>query len=93
MAIIPNLVLFLLSSITVVSLIHSKVVMGKVPQSVSWAGLREEILSKTRACIRELTAELRTLNLGYEKVRDHFSPYPALLMVSFCSSIKKVYFV
>ena len=67
--------------------------MAKVPQLVSWAGLRDEALSKTRACIRELTAELRTLTLGYEMVREQFSTYPALLMVSFDSLAKMVYLV
>lgn len=90
MAIFPSLVILLLFSIIVAGLVHSKIEMAKVPQLVSWAGLRDEALSKTRACIRELTAELRTLTLGYEMVREQLSAYPTLLMVSFDSLAKMV---
>ena len=93
MEIFPNLVIILLSVITVVCIAHSKFVMSKVPQSVPWAGRRVELLSKTRACIREFTAGLRTLKIGYNQVCESFPLILALLIVSVCSSVEKAYLV
>ena len=73
---LPSFVIALVFVITAVCLIHSKVVMSKVPQSVPWAGLRKEVFSKTRACIREVTAGLRTLKIGYNQVSK---PFPFIL--------------
>lgn len=70
---LPNFLTILVFVVTAVGLVHSTIVMSKVPQSITWAGLRKEVLSKTRACIREVTAGLRTLNLGYSKVARPFS--------------------
>lgn len=67
-----NIITILVSVIIAVCLVDSKIVMNKVPQSVPWAGLRREVLSKTRACVREVTAGLRNLNIGYNKVPKPF---------------------
>lgn len=47
---------------------HSSIMMSTVPHSVPWVGVRKEIFSKTRACVREFTAGLRTLKAGYNQV-------------------------
>ena len=73
--------IILMSVITLMCFIHSKVVMSKVPPSVPWAGLRKEVLSKTRACLREFKAGFRTLNSGYNQVFELF-PSPPLPGVS-----------
>lgn len=69
---LPTFTITLVSIITLICLIHSKFVMKKVPQSVPWAGLRSEIFSKTRACIREFSAGLHTLRIGYNQVCNPF---------------------
>lgn len=88
---IPNLITVLLSVLAVVYLIYSEYMVSTVPQSVPWAGCRNEVLSRTRACIRELTAGLRTLESGYNQVSDPFKVTLALLTASVCSSIERVY--
>lgn len=93
MEILANLAIILFSVITVMCIVHSKFVMSKVPQSVPWAGRRIERLSKTRACIREFTAGLRTLRIGYNQVCESFLLTLALLIVSVCSSVERVYLV
>ena len=48
---------------------QSHILLSKVPQSVPWAGVRQkEILSKLRACLRELNPRSRTRKAGYAKV-------------------------
>ena len=69
--------------------LHSWMVMSTVPHSVPWAGVRREMFSKTRACVREFTAGLQTLKAGYEQVCET-SKY-AKSDRSFCSLIGKPY--
>ena len=69
----------------IIVLVHSRVATRKVPPSVPWAGLERGSFSKTRACIRELTAGLRTLKIGYDQVflKSRLSlQTPTLLIVS-----------
>ena len=73
MEILSSFGIVLVSVTTLVCLIHSKIVMSKVPQSIPWAGLRNEVLSKTRACLREFTAGFRTLKIGYNQVSESLS--------------------
>ena len=40
------------------------------PSTVPWAGVRKERFWKVKACLRELFAGLKTLQLGYEQVRQ-----------------------
>lgn len=89
----PNSITILLSVIAVVYLVYSEYAVSTVPQSVPWAGRRNEVLSKTRACLREVTAGLRTLKDGYNQVSEPFSFTLALLTVSVCSSVERVYLV
>ena len=42
---------------------------SRLPDSIPWAGLRNEVFGKTRACLRELTAGLHSLTDGYLNVR------------------------
>ena len=55
-------------------------VMSTVPHSVPWAGVRREMFSKTRACVREFTAGLQTLKAGYEQVCETSSVEVSLNM-------------
>lgn len=41
---------------------------SRLPASINWAGRRNEVFSKARACVREFTAGLRTLAEGYATV-------------------------
>ena len=72
MDVIPNFGIILMLMITLIIIIHSQVVRSKVPPSVPWAGLRKEVFSKARACVRELTAGLRTQKLGHDQVSNPF---------------------
>ena len=81
----------LASAITLIYLAHSKVMMDRVPQSVPWAGLRKEAFARTRANIRELTAGLRTLKMGYNQVFESVLLIPTLLTAFVCSSIERVF--
>lgn len=51
-------------------LLFSWKTIGNFPKSLKWAGRRDETFSRTRACIRELFAGLRSLNSGYDRVRS-----------------------
>lgn len=82
--------LILASVITLLCFVHSQT-MKKVPQSVPWAGLRKEVLPKTRANLRELMAGLRTLRIGYNQVCPNLPIILALITASICSSIERVY--
>ena len=64
--------MILASAVTLICLVHSKIMMAKVPVSVPWVGVRNEVLSRTRANVRELTAGLRTLKAGYNQVSPRF---------------------
>lgn len=75
---LPSFGVTLVSVIAFICLIHSRIAKSKVPQSVPWAGIREEVLSETRACIREFKAGLRTLKSGYDQVSGPFSIPTAL---------------
>ena len=72
----------LVSLVTLIFFVHSRVATSKVPLSVPWAGLQRGIFSKTRACIRELTAGLRTLKIGYDQVSEVQALTLTLLTVS-----------
>ena len=60
----------LASVLTLICIAQSHILLSKVPQSVPWVGVRVEILSKLRACLRELTPRSPTNKAGYEKVFD-----------------------
>ena len=83
--------MILASVITLLCLVHSKIFMTELPQSVPWAGLRKEVLSKTRANIRELVSGLSTLKIGYNQVSENLPVTLALLMASVRSSVKRVF--
>lgn len=68
----PNFSIILILMITLLLIIHSQVKRNKFPPSVPWAGLRKEVFSKARACIRELTAGLDTQKLGLDQVIKPF---------------------
>ena len=72
----------LVSVVTLIFFVHSRVATSKVPLLVPWAGLQRGVFSKTRACIRELTAGLRTLKIGYDQVSEVQTLTLTLLMVS-----------
>ena len=72
---LPSFGVTLVSLIAFMCFIHSDIAKSKVPQSVPWVGIREEVLSETRACIREFKAGLRTLKSGYDQV-FHLFPTP-----------------
>ena len=79
----------LVSVITFVWLVYSTIVTSKMPQSLPWAGVRKEVLSKTRANIRELTAGLRTLKMGYNQVSASIPITLALLTAPVYSLIER----
>ena len=83
--------MILASAITLIYLAHIKVMMAKVPQSLPWAGLRKEIFSRTRANMRELTAGLRTLKIGYNQVFESLLLIRTLLIAFMCSSTERVF--
>ena len=87
---ISSFSLILASAITLIYLAHFKVMMARLPQSVPWAGLRKEVFSKTRANMRELTAGLRTLKIGYNQVFESLLLIRLLLMPFICSSTERV---
>ena len=82
--------MILASAVTLIYLAHIKVMMAKVPQSVPWAGLRKEVFSRTRANMRELTAGLRTLKIGYNQVFESLLLIRIELTTFICSSTKRV---
>lgn len=88
---LPSPGVALVSVIAFMCLIRSKTAKSKVPQSVPWAGIREEVLSETRVCIREFKAGLRTLKSGCDQVSNPFSPTLALLKPCVCTSVESVY--
>ena len=90
MDILSSLGMILVSAITLIYLAHFKVMMAKVPQSVPWAGLREEVFSRTRANIRELTAGLSTIRSGYNQVLESLLLILTLLTAFICSSTERV---
>ena len=79
----------LASLVTLICIAQSHILLSKVPQSVPWAGVRQEILSKLRACLREITPRSRTLKAGYEKVFDPLSGKLELLTALVDSSVEK----
>ena len=87
---LSNFSMILVSAITLIYLAHIKLMMAKVPQSVPWAGLREEVFPRIRANIRELTAGLRTLKIGYSQVCESLLFSPTLLTGNVCSSTERV---
>ena len=82
--------MILASAITLIYFAHIKVMMAKVPPSVPWAGLRKEVFSKTRANLREVTAGLNTLKIGYNQVAESLLLILTLLTAFICSSTKRV---
>ena len=82
MAIILSAITILMSIVTLILFVRSQVATTKVPPSVPWAGLRRGVFSKTRACIRELTAGLRTLKIGYDQVCQVLTLTLTLMTVS-----------
>ena len=91
MDILSSFGMILASAITLIYLAHIKVMMVKLPQSVPWAGLRKEVFSRTRANMRELTAGLRTLKIGYNQVAESLLLVLTLLTADICSSIERVF--
>ena len=91
MDILSSFNMILALAITLIYLAHSKVMMARVPQSVPWGGLRKEVFARTRANIRELTAGLRTLKMGYNQVFESVLLNLTLLTAFFCSSIERVF--
>lgn len=81
--------LILASGFALLYFAHSEATR-KVPQSVPWAGLRNEVLAKTRANVREITAGLRTLRTGYHQVSEKPPAIITLLTTSIYSSVKRV---
>ena len=62
-----SIVLLLLSSIIVVKY-YWRFTTIHIPRSIAWVGVRDdEIFSRVRAWIRELTAGLSTVHEGYAK--------------------------
>ena len=90
MDILSSFGMILVSAITLIYLVHFKVMMAKVPQSVPWAGLRKEVFSRTRANIRELTAGLSTIRSGYNQVLESLLLILTLLTAFICSSTERV---
>ena len=90
MDILSSFSMILASAITLIYFAHIKYMMARVPQSVPWAGLRKEIFSRTRANMREVTAGLRTLNIGYNQVSESLTLILTLLTADICSSIERV---
>ena len=43
--------------------------MTNVPNSMPWAGIRNEIFPNLRACLREFIAGVQILRIGYANVR------------------------
>ena len=80
----------LASAITLIYFAHIKVMMAKVPQSVPWAGLRKEVFSITRANLREVTAGLNTLKIGYNQVSGSLLLVLTLLTAFIRSSTERV---
>ena len=68
MELVPGLIITALTIALVKSVLHSWRSIGSFPVSLKWAGCRQELFSRTRACVRELTAGLRSLNAGYHDV-------------------------
>ena len=64
---------------------------SRLPDSIPWAGLRNEVFGKTRACIRELSAGLHSLTDGYLNVGQPKSTPPRCSMahIPFCSTTRK----
>ena len=83
--------MILASVITLLCLVLSKMIMTELPPSVPWVGLRKEVLSKTRANIRELVSGSRTLKIGYNQVSEKLPVTLALLMASVRSFVERVY--
>lgn len=56
-----------------VSLRHTWPTSGRLPASLPWIGVQKGAFAKTRACLREWSAGLRTLADGYSQVsnQDH----------------------
>lgn len=42
--------------------------ISDIPESLHWAGRRNEVCSRARACVRELLAGHRTMASGYNEV-------------------------
>ena len=91
MDILSSFGMLLASAITLIYIAHIKIMMAKVPQSVPWAGLRKEVFSKTRANMRELTAGLSTLKIGYNQVAKSLLLVLTLQTADNCSSIERVF--
>lgn len=53
-----------------------------IPASIPVVGVRNEVLSKTRAWIRELTAGLATLHEGYFTVGKNPTPAGVILLIT-----------
>ena len=77
------------SVVALICIAQSHILLSKVPQSVPWAGVRREILSKLRACLREITPRSQTSKAGYEKVSDPLSSKLELLTALVDSSVGK----
>ena len=79
----------LVSVLTLICIAQSHILLSKVPQSVPWAGARPEILSKLRACIREITPRSPTPKAGYEKILVPLSTKLELLIALVDGSVEK----
>ena len=79
----------LVSVVTLICIAQSHILLSKVPQSVPWTGVRQEILSKLRACLREINFRSPTPKAGYEKVFEPRSRKLELLTALVDSSVKK----
>ena len=75
--------------LTLICIAQSHIWLSKVPQSVPWAGVRIEILSKLRACLRELNPRSPASKAGYEKVFDPPIDKLGLLTALVDSSVEK----
>ena len=53
---------------TMSHLLYSWKTMSSLPKSLPWAGRRQEVFSRVRACVRELFDGLGSLRSGYDEV-------------------------
>ena len=81
----------LVSVLTLICIAQSHILFSKVPKSVPWTGVRQEVLSKLRACLREFTFRSPTAKAGYKKVFHTVRSTLELLTSLLDSSVKKAY--
>ena len=83
----------LASVVTVICILQTHLLLSKVPRSVPWTGVRKEILSKLRACFREMTPRSPTSKAGYEKVFDPLLNKLELLTAAIDSSVGEAHLI